>query len=296
MRYLTKEHFTELNNMMEYDLYYDTIEDKEYSEEDIVELVGSTKEESLLQMEEYYDTAPEMVDVVKEYGLNLEDIMIADMDENGEPINARQPESWEEFERYQELEHKANLLAFETRPPFDREDASREYDEMYETALSKDFHFLPDWVFDKVDMRILALNALPKSIHEVLSKDNETRRELYEQKSDEAMNLRKKNTNRALTKLLDEYLEDNYYLVSMEINPEGDSYFYLNDENKGIQFTDLKIIENELGNIKDHIFIYASEIYDTENGYEIHFLLDTEEGFKNLTITCTNFFIEKSAE
>ena len=252
---------------------------------DFDSLYKKKEKEYVDQARDSFDTSPlEMDDMIEELDLELEDILIADVDDKGNEFNFRNPESVEEYNLYREKYFKMQMNEFNNRELFDEHEAKEEFKSDYEDAISNQF-FMPKWVNEKVDPRLIALYYLPRDIYEELQRiDKENKEYLKELERLVEEDLYKQRLPEHFESLLD--LHDSNLL---KIEEKGnDIYFYVRYENdldinnpKVLRFVDAKFLEKEEINleiepegISSTYFIYQ-ETYNNEDNYEFHFLLES---------------------
>ncbi len=290
MKYLTKEYYKDIDDLMPFDTMFNLIEDKSYSDEEIKEMYEKEKEKFISENEEYYNTAPENEEYEEALGLELEDILIGDLSEDGTEENLRRPSSWDEYYLYKETEHQRNLEEFMSRPPFDKRECEKDFEDSYQTFLDKESHDFPEFVFEQVDMRLLAMNLMPKSVHKKLEKENKKREKLIEKKEKEVKKRLKKHTDYTVYEILEDYFRSYNNLVEIKVDKNGKAYFYLNDKERFLSFENPEFLENEVATCHDRLYVYGHEVYDVEEGYEVHFVLfdDRDGEYKYITVKCSN--------
>lgn len=285
MKYFTKEYYKYIDSLIEYYLPYEIIADKDYSNEEIEGLVAKNKESYINDLEEEYNTPP-VYEEWEEEALDLEEVFIEDVELDPDEDNLRNPKSWEEYYKYKKSEYERDQKDFENRAPFDRKEAERDFEENFNMLSDREMYDLPDFVFDQVDIRFLALNLMPKFIYKKLEKENKNREKLRNKKAIETKKLLKKNSNYTACEILEAYLYEYNILTEIHKNSDGDYFFYLNDKERFLYFKDLVFIENEIEACHDELYIYNYEVYDLEDGKEYHFILfdDFDGEYKYLTI------------
>lgn len=285
MKYFTKEYYKYIASLVEYDLPYEIIGDKYYTNEEIRALYEKSKEAYVKDEEKYYNTPP-VYEEWEEDVLYLEDVFIEDdsLDPDGDRL--RNPKSWEEYYKYKKSEYERDLEDFENRLPFDMKEAVKNFEENFSMLSDREMYDLPNFVFDEVDIRLLALNLMPKSIYKRIEKENKNREKLMQKKEKEVKKLVKENTNYTAYEILDSYLYEYNILTEISKDSDGDYFFYLNDKERALYFKDLVYIENEIESCHDELYIYNYEVYDREDGKEYHFIIfdDLDGEYKYLTI------------
>lgn len=291
MRYLTKAYFQYMDDLMPFDTMYNPIKDRIYSDKDIQKIYQQEKDEYISDQEDFHNTAPEYEEFEKELGLELTDIWIADLLEDGSEVNFRHPSSWGEYEVYKKMEHQRALEEFQARPPFDRSAVEEDFEDSFRFLLDPENHELPDFVFEQVDIRLLALHLMPQSVFEKLEKENRKREKWIGDKERETKKQLKENSNNAAYEMLAAYLYAANGLVEIKHDPDGTCTLYLEDKERFIMFEKAEVLENEVQSCHEDLYIYGHEVYDLEKGYEVHFILfdDLDGQYKYLTLSCSNF-------
>lgn len=284
MKYFTKEYKKALQNtgLVE---GFDILEDENF---DINFLYKQREREYVEREREIHDTPPMLQDddFFSDIELALEDILIGDIDENGNEINFRHPESFEEWEKYKEASYKRQCEEYENRDPFDELEAKELFKLNFDIAVNDKWQ-MPAWVYKKVDARLIALYYLPSDIYkelETISNNNEeTIRKIYQQAEEHIYH---QDVPEYIHKLLD--LHD-AHLIKIEEKPDS---IYLNlmygiassmEGYSRLEFVEGKFLENEVDNpVIDEegfskIYFVDQEIYNLGNYFEFHFLLDSYE-------------------
>lgn len=169
MKYFTKEYREALQNIGLTE-GFEILEDKNI---DIEDLYKQKETEYIEKKRLIHDTPPlDENDLFSDLELILEDILLADIDENGDETNFRHPESYEEWEAYKEASYKRRLEEFENREPFDEKEARELFKMNFEIAVNDKWQ-MPAWVYEKVDVRLVALNYLPKEVYKELENFSE---------------------------------------------------------------------------------------------------------------------------
>jgi single-stranded DNA-binding protein len=221
MKYFTKEYRNALQNVGLVEGY----EILEHENIDIDFLYKQKEDEFVEHERAIYDSPPiHENDLFSDIELVLEDILLSDFDEEGNEVNFRHPESFEEWEKYKEANHKRRLEEYENRETFDEKEARELFKINFDIAV-KDKWQMPEWVYEKVDARLIALYYLPKDIYkelENLSKDSERIIEEIDQLEE------KEPYNKLIPEEIIELLElhDSIYQSYMDNDTQG----LLNDE------------------------------------------------------------------
>ena len=184
MRYYTKEWYTLMQRLGTADLF-EPVLDKEYSDEEIEEMYQEMLEKYVQEEHDSYDEPPFFIldpeeDIASDE-FDPEDFLVGDIDENGEEFNLRHPETLDEFLDYQKREMEQELAEYENRPPFDEEEARREFEENYQDSLEEPDEDIPQWIRDTVDPRLLAMWVLPEGAYKKLAAEEEELQERFDE-------------------------------------------------------------------------------------------------------------------
>lgn len=315
MRYYTKEWYTLLQSLGTSELFEPVI-DKEYTDEDIEILYQDMMDKYVMEEQMAFDEPPFFLIDAEEDITPVEfdpaEFLIGDIDENGEEVNLRNPDSYEELVEYQRREREHALMEYENRGTFDEEAARREYEENYRMYLEEPDEEVPQWIRDAVDPRLVAMWVLPERIYERLVSDEETMQERFDE----------------LDAAAEEAYEDMYadmpdeYIGIMNdlSDLEGDSVVeYIRngseitlvlsgwDEDGGsvirrIILDDAAVIEDdglaieagrdEDGDIESNCELVSYEIYYADDRFELHFMFSNDD-LKYLTVNCGEIAIEQ---
>lgn len=281
MKYFTKEYRNALQNVGLVEGY----EILEHENIDIDFLYKQKEDEFVEHERAIYDSPPiHENDLFSDIELVLEDILLSDFDEEVNEVNFRHPESFEEWEKYKEANHKRRLEEYENREPFDEKEARELFKINFDIAV-KDKWQMPEWVYEKVDARLIALYYLPKDIYkelENLSKDSERIIEEIDQLEE------KEPYNKLIPEEIIELLElHDANLLKIE---EQDRSIFLNiiygpasslEGHQRIEFINAEILANEIGHVVidengfSNVYFIAREAYNYGDCFGFHFLLDS---------------------
>ena len=155
MKYYTKQWQQLFEYLGTIDMY-EPIIDKEYTDQEIADLYEDMMDKYIEEERIAYDEPPTMGDL---YELDPEDFdpddyIIGDIDADGSESNLRNPASYEEFMEYQKKEYEFEMREYESRPPFDEEEAREDFEEEYRDASAfrglEDYsHIWLIWQFSK---------------------------------------------------------------------------------------------------------------------------------------------------
>jgi molybdopterin converting factor small subunit len=315
MRYYTKEWHTLLNSLGTVDLFRPVI-DKEYSDEEIEELYQEFEDRYVEEERAAYDEPPVLM-IEDDDDFDPEDYVVWETDEDGNEINVHNPADLDELRDFTRMQMQYEIDAYENREPFDEEEAREEFREEYEDALEEPDEDIPQWIRDSVDVRLLAMGALPESAYKKLMKEEEAMQERFDE-LDEAADDALEDIYEELCELMpDEYprlLEDldeldGEYVIGME--KDGDELEMeisgWDDEGdpvkRTVSFEGVQILEDEGvsidsdvdedGDVTSNCDLESHELYFEDGRFEVHFLLDDGE-YKYLTFTCDDISITQS--
>lgn len=275
MKFYNKKYF-ELSSSNIFIGNFDGIPDKKYSDKEIESLYNKRLKLEMEEEKKSYNTKPDFSELEKtleseDFDLNM--YIYAD-EETGE---LHIPKSKKEVIKIIESEKKKVLKEFNERPPFDEEAFKEEFKENYEFMLEETIQEgLPDWVLKEVDNRILALNYLPQSILEKLTKEQEAR--------EKTLNSIREEANKVLeaqhipSKIKDRFMfYDSRVRAFKTAKNEKDYEMRVvteDDELVIITFKDTKILENEKMDFrKKAVYFMGEELYLKEDKtYEIHMI------------------------
>lgn len=301
MRYFTKEWY-ELGYGLDYTSDFAVIEDKEYSEQEIEDLYRESELGFIEEERETYNEKPmKFQDLVDFSSLELTDILIADLDEEGNHINERHPESLEELEKYQELENKRMEDEFKNRPDFNEDDAKDLFREYFEANLEASRYFLPEYVNEEVDERIVALGYMPKGVYEKLEAEEKLNEEEYERIFEESISIMEKEYEK-----ISEEIQDPFYVhdgIISELEEAGSDIkmkllgYDLDDEFKNYDLTFknaefLDLDELKFGLDEEEVAFLYHEMYAGDKGYELHILAGQYPELKYITISFEDLEVE----
>lgn len=275
MKFYNKKYF-ELSSSNIFIGNFDGIPDKKYSDKEIESLYNKRLKLEMEEEKKSYNTKPDFSELEKmleseDFDLNM--YIYAD-EETGE---LHIPKSKKEVIKIIESEKKKVLKEFNERIPFDEEAFKEEFKENYEFMLEETIQEgLPDWVLKEVDNRILALNYLPQSILEKLTKEQE--------ESEKNLNNIREEANKVLeaqhipSKIKDRFMfYDSRVRAFKNTKNEKDYEMRLvteDDELVIITFKDTKILENEKMDFrKKAVYFMGEELYLKEDKtYEVHMI------------------------
>ena len=288
MRYFTKEYYNLLMSLGNADVY-EPVPDKECTEEEIENLYHK-------MMEKYVEEEREAVFDDEDDDLK---VVVNDLDDH---------------EELSQLLANA-LETIQAREEFDEEEIREEFEEMYRDNLGEPDEDLPDWVRNRVDPRVLAMYAMPESIHQQLKTEEDAMEEKFEQLDESAEEAREelkavlpeeyKNVIEAFEELEDAYvtammIEDDIFELCMEdFDDDGDEVLWtLQCQNcEWIEKEDLNVSawKDEDGDTESDCDFLYGEIYRENGKPEIHMLFDNK-GLKQIAFRCANLVLLREEE
>lgn len=299
MKYYTKHWYNLMqSNLIELLDEIKIIEDKDYSEEELKKICKDEYDrrlkEYIKEAEESYNAPPISFIELMGDDFDYKDMIVVD-EETGEIIK---PKSKEEAINIDKLHYYQDLEEFNNRLEFDKKDIKKVFDDFYNIMLKESKELFPDFISNNVDSRLLALNIMPKKMYQKFAKHEE---EIYK----EIENVEKE-ADKDLIKqdipedILNMFLElHDGRIIKIEEQNSDCIITIISEEDKKIilKFEDNEFIENELeDNLKQNkeendVWWLCHELYKVDNKYELHILLDTNNGLKYLTIRCKDIKI-----
>ena len=292
MRFYTKEWHTLMNSLGTVDLFRPVI-DKEYSDEEIEELYQEFEDRYIEEERAAYDAPP---------------VFAFSEDDEAED---------DELDAAARYQIRYELEQFENREPFDEEEAREDFRENYNDFLEEPDEDIPEWILDTVDIRLLAMGAMPEGAYKRLMKEEEAMQERFDELDEAADDALEDMYDELYAMLPDEYpslaedLEelDGEYLIG--ISMEGDELEMeisgWDEDGEPVRrtaaFDGVQIIEDEGaeievevdddGEVTSDCDIECHELYFEDGRFEVHFLLDDGE-LKYLTFSCDDISIMQS--
>ena len=158
----------------------EVIEDREYNENDIMELYEDALRKVIEKAEKEYNTGPFFPiypEDIQDEDFRLGDWVMFDEDAcNMVPVTS----SLELKKQLKMQQHKI-MEEFNQRPEFDQQEKiEKEFEEQYQERVKDIHNQYPDWVVESVDERLLALQLLPQNIFQKLQKIVKESQELVE--------------------------------------------------------------------------------------------------------------------
>lgn len=257
--------------------------DKEYSEEEIEELYNQELKNEIERAREEYNTPPDysiLEELINdEEPFNPENwIIVSDDDET-----TFVPTSKEEVIENLSKEKEKSLEEFNNRPPFNEKEVIDYFEQSYKIML-KYQNFFPNWVYEKVDIRLIALNLLPKSVLEKLRIEENENYEKFNKIIEESN--KDKNKVDVFEGIFSEFNFHDDKITNFE--KQENSYVMTIENYEGkiikIVFEDAEIIEYEKLDLKNCFWLYE-EVYSQNDTYEVHLMVESD-GLKYITLKC----------
>ncbi len=259
------------------------IEDKEYSDQDVLDYIQSQEDERVVEDREVFDTMP---------NLDFEISLINEMFDSNE-ISLEEKEMYlSQVKRHYDQDMKDYLA----RGEFDEELSRQYFREDFKMVLDAIPDFYPGFVMDEVRPEFLALSTVPKKVFDELEKRDE---ELKEQM--ELLN-HKAGEELSVQDIPMEIYEsfDFHDALLVDVFEDESDYILLlhteDDEDIKVIFKNAKILENELECEEDVFFVYR-ELYRLENNdFEVHMMFNEVNDYRYLTVECSDIVVEKNGE
>mgnify|MGYP001207598393 CR=1 FL=1 len=259
------------------------IEDKEYSDQDVLDYIQSQEDERVVEDREVFDTMPNL-----DFEINL----INEMYDSSEI-------SLEEKDMYLnqvKRQYDQDMMDYLGRGEFDEEISRQYFREDYNLMLDAVDEIYPRFVLDAVRVGFLALFTVPKSVYKELQKRDaelEEQMELLNHKAGEELSVQD------IPMELYESFDFHDALLVDVFEDESDYILLLHtedDEDIKVVFKNAKILENELECEEDVFFVYR-ELYRLENNdFEVHIMFNEGNDYCYLTVECSDIVVEKNGE
>lgn len=261
------------------------IEDKEYSDKEIDDLYLREMNIFINEEKDNYNEPPfNFLEILGE-DFDCEDIVRI----NEETDEIIYPSSKEEAREWANEDYQKAIIEFENRPEFNENEAKQLFNDIYLEVLNKEENFYPQFVYDNVDKRLLALNLIPQNIYKKLVEIEKENQKLFDEINEKAnIELNKQNINEELKEkfsgLHDSVITElSFKDGNIQMNIET-----IYQENIKCEFKNALFIENEVNNIDKDLCIWLyHELYRINDKYQIHILADIENERKYITIECT---------
>lgn len=310
MKYFTKEWYN-LMQCLDYTICMKPIKDGAYTDEEIAAMYDKKLKTEIARDRRQYNEPPQFIEMDFD-NAELDDFVFFE-EETG---TAKRPQSLEEVKReYEEEKARANE-EFVNRPPFDPKETIETFEAVYQGGLEHGYTRFPAWVKDKVDIRLIALGFLPKSVYEELKTEQKQNKAAFDKINREAKKALGKESKKIPERILSEFGWHDGAVLSLEqvgadlvMTVEEDGVpFEGETPYVRITFTNGKIIERDENLTLETRLFQADgvqyqaqcrwlydELYKTESGYEAHMLL-ADKDLCYLTVDCDDMIIEKNIE
>lgn len=306
MKYYTKEWY-DLMQHMDYTGELRSVPDNDYSGEAFKLLYEKELKKEVARARKSYNAPPSFGG---EYALLEPDIFDPELFliENEETGELFHPDTPDAARAYMDEEYRKAQKEYEMRPSFDAKETIAFFEEVYITKLQWGYAWLPEWVVNAVDKRLLALDCLPASVYRQLRKEEQKNRRAF----DRIMKKAEEDLNRQdIPEDLKEAfcLHDSHLLslkkvgsdVVMCLRKDGawlDGMLYIRVDFKKVSLFEKEkglTIRKKVGPYGDWesncVYLY-NELYRTDTGYEIHMLLWVGGNLRYVTIGCEDVVFE----
>ena len=234
--------------------------------------------------------------LLRSYALNLK--IVPDKEYTDEEINAFYQRDLEEY-----------LNIWRNASEAEKKDAARRFLLGYRRALKSKDNF-PSWVYEQADPLLLALFRVTPRVYQRLKAEDEERERLRKEIEAQAHQILSaqgisEERNRMLWDRHDEFLlkiektgKDVVLYVGLMDQGEG-SACYGRMIIKDVSFFErekglvLRPQADEEGMFDSNCRFEYSELYKTDEGYEVHLLLWTQKAQRYLTLGCRDFVFEE---
>lgn len=290
MRYYTKEWYKAVQNQ-DYLVDVEMIEDREYKENDIRKFYEEALQKAIDKAEKEHNTPPFFP--ISPEDIQDEDFELGNWVMFGEgACNMVPVTSAMKLRKQLEMQQHKMLEEFNQRPEFDpQEKVAKEFAQQYQERLKNIHDQYPDWVVERVDERLLALQLLPQNIFQKLQKIVKESQELVETVEDLVEQENRKQKEKIPNdiwyiiygELADSILlkieeEDKCLCITIQRITQN----YPDDEPiyKKIVFYNCNILHMEEGIMTDDtgkIGACNLELYKQPKGYQLDFLIFAKE-------------------
>ena len=220
------------------------------------------------------------------------------------------PETREEALAYFKAEKAASDASFAARPPFDPAETVACFKECYRGKKRYAGNGYPAWFRETADMRLLALDRIPKSAYNRLKKEERANKRAFEKINSEAdAVLSAQDIPEELQQSCRFHDANVLTLTKVETDVEmilrdggfigGDTPYcrviFRNvsrlEREKGLV---IRTKQEENGEYSSNIIYLYDELYRTDGGYEVHMLLTGRKELRYLTVACGEIHVENS--
>lgn len=302
MKFFTKRWFN-IMQIIDCSIGMKSIADKKYTDKDISALYDKKLKAEISRDRREYNEPPHGIDIDFD-NAELDDFAFFDVETN----TLTRPASIEEVKREYEEEQARLDEEFANRPPFDPQETIERFENIYKARLRNGYLYFPDWVKDelvkdKVDVRLIALDYLPKSTFDRIKTEQRKNKVECDKIEREAKKVLGNESKKIPERILSEFGFHDGMVLSLEqirselvmtIQKDGVSFDEQTPYAKVI-FTNGKIIERDENLMFENCIWLYDELYKTMNGYEVHMLF-MENELRYLTISCDDIVIEHNIQ
>lgn len=302
MKYYTKKWYDLMQSSGNCGMF-NKIPDKTYTTKEIKTLYDKKLKKMINTEKRAYNQVPSYVldtDYLNEENFDPE--VWVYIDENG---NTVRPTSVKEVIR-QVFEE------FESKPPFDPTEVTVLFKDLYKNELRTCKHNYPSWLVSEVDYRLIALKYLPASSYKKYMDEVKALTKTWKainQKAEKV--LARQNIPEEVNEALE--LHDAYLL---SIKKQGRALIMVFRKDavwpddrtpyRKVIFKDAAVLERDKGiNVRKHQYdnYYSSnvtflydEIYDQDDGFEIHMMFWVTNGLAYVTLQCSSVSYQDGIE
>lgn len=308
MRFYTKEWYT-LDSQLGMAEMFEPVIDKEYSDEEFSQLYQAVRDMYIEEERAEYDEPPLDLSEAEDIGdiedFDPEDYLIGEIDEDGDTYDLRNPGTYEELVEFEKKMAEFAWREYESREPFDEEEAGRDFDEDYEDNLAEPDEDIPAWIRESVDPRLIALWRLPEKVYRKYVAEEavlQARFDRLDEAADEALEKMIEAVPPKFDDLMDELDEhDGDYVTAIRSKGENIEIDLLGWDDEGdeakftMRFKDAEVIEDdgvsievtvdEDGDTESSCDLMYHEVYFENGAIEVHLLMDDGEP-KYFTLRC----------
>lgn len=288
MKYFNKEWYELMQKQFMTD-GIKTIAEKEYSDKEIEEMYNKELKKEIERSYEEYNTPPD-------------DSILKELIEGKIEFN---PEEWlfvdEESDTVEKITSKEQVIAnlsreyeeelkeFNNRPQFNENEVIEDFKQSYKAMLEIK-NYLPKWVYEEVDNRLIALNCMPNSVLKKLKvEEKQNNKKIDKIMKDANADFRRQDIGEELYNKLNFHDEKIVAFKNQGKNYEMTIKNY-EDEVIKIVFEETEIIELEDIDFKNCYWLYE-EIYKEKDTYEVHLMVESK-GLRYITLRCKKINIK----
>lgn len=300
MKFYTKEWY-DLMQHQSYTSGLKKIPDKAYTDEEIKAFYDKDLKEEIARDRKIHNTPPRTHDWEDELlapDRFSPDIFLFENEETGKLFH---PETPEIARHYLEQARRRAQEQFAARPPFDPAETITCFRDCYRAQLRYGTAHFPQWVQESVDKRLLALNRIPESAYKRLKKEEQTNQRAFNKIMTKATTvLEQQDIPEDIRSQF--YFHDAAVLAIKKVRSDAELYLrkdggwpddttpYIKIIFKNVQRFDrekgfsLRPKFDAHGELCTGCTYLYDELYQTEDGYEVHMLLWTPKALRYLTI------------